>query len=123
MVTNFDFDYNITNKENYGYYNKFKVDIVGGYLAMDNINMLQKYLETIKNKKIPFIVLSSGSGGKDVIPICIKYPFIKEVIIFCGYYDKYKHFLTQYSGYVKKIFVNISQVYDYIKKFGKNKKI
>ena len=78
------FDKCITNKENYGYYNKFKVDVVGGYLAMDNIYMLHKYLEALKNKKIPFIVLSSGSGGKEVIPICQKYPFIKEVIIFCA---------------------------------------
>ena len=112
------FDYNITNKENYGYYNKFKVDVVGGYLAMDNIYMLQKYLEALKIKKIPFIVLSSGSGGKDVIPICQKYPFIKEVIIFCGNYNNYKEYLTKYAGYVKKIFVNISQVYNYIKSLG-----
>ena len=45
------FDKCITNKENYGYYNKFKVDVVGGYLAMDNIYMLHKYLEALKNKK------------------------------------------------------------------------
>ena len=116
------FDYNITNKENYGYYNKFKVDVVGGYLAMDNLYMLQLYLEALKKKEIPFILLSSGSSGKDVIPICKKYLFIKEVIIFCGNYNKYQHYLTQYPGYVKKIFVDISQVYDYIKKIGKSNK-
>ena len=97
---------------------KFKVDVVGGYLAMDNIYMLQKYLEALKIKKIPFIVLSSGSGGKDAIPICQKYPFIKEVIIFCWNYNNYKEYLTKYAGYVKKIFVNISQVYNYIKSLG-----
>ena len=52
------FDLNITNKENYVYYNKFKVDVVGGYIAFDNLNMLYKYLEEMKNKNIPFIVLS-----------------------------------------------------------------
>ena len=112
------FDKNIKNQENYMYYNKFKVDVVGGYIALDNLDMLIHYLEAIKYKNIPFIVLSSGYNGKDVIPICQKYPFIKEVIIYCGNYDKYKHFLTQYPGYVKKIFVDISPIYNYIKSFG-----
>ena len=30
----------------------------------------------------------------------------------------YKEYLTKYAGYVKKIFVNISQVYNYIKSLG-----
>ena len=32
------FDKNMTNKENYIYYNKFKVDVVGGFQAVDDIN-------------------------------------------------------------------------------------
>ena len=112
------FDYNITNKENYEYYNKFKVDVVGGYVAMDNLYMLVIYLEAIKNKNIPFIALSSGSGGKDAIPICRKYTFVKEVIIFCGNYKNNEHYLKEYPGYVKRIFVDINQIYSYIKSFG-----
>ena len=112
------FDLNISNGENYEYSNKFKVDVVGGYIAMNNTYMLKNYLEEIKNKNIPFIVLSSGYSGKDVIPICKKYPFIKEVIIFCGNYNKYQHYLTEYPEYVKKIFINIKNIYDYIQSFG-----
>ena len=116
------FDLNISNKENYGYYNKFKVDVIGGYFAIKDLDMLPKYLKAIqnknKNKQIPFIVLSSGFSGKEVIPICQKYPFIKEVIIFCGNYNKYQHFLIQYAGFVKNIFVDIRQVYKYIKSLG-----
>ena len=118
------FDLNISNKENYGYYNKFKVDVVGGYLAVDNLSMLILYLEEIKkknlkiNREIPFIALSSGFSGKDVIPIFKRYAFVKEVIIFCGNYNKYQVYLSQYPGYVKKIFTDISQVYNYIKSFG-----
>ena len=112
------FDLNITNKENYKYYNKFKIDVVGGYIGIDSIYMFKNYLEALKDKNIPFIVLSSGFSGKEIIPICVQYPFIKEVIIFCGNYNKYKHYLTQYPGYVKKIFVNIIDVYNYIKTFG-----
>ena len=80
--------------------------------------MLTKYLEEISNKNIPFIVLSSGISGKDVIQICQKFQFIKEVIIYCDDYNKYKHYLSKYTGYVKNIFVDIKQLYNYIKSFG-----
>ena len=115
------FDSNMLNNENYGYYNNFKVDVVGGFQAINDIEMLKKYLEAIKKKNIPFIVISSGSAGKDVIPICKKYSFIKEVIIFCGTYEYNKHYITDYPNYVKKVFTSIDDVYKYIKSFGKDK--
>ncbi len=115
------FDKNMTNPENYGYYNNFKVDVVGGFLAMDNLDIFKKYLEVIKNKNIPFIVISSGSSGKDVIPICKQYSFVKEVIIFCGNYKYNEHYLKEYPNYVKKVFTSIQDVYNYIKLFGKEK--
>ena len=77
------FDTNIINSENYRYFNNFKVDVVGGFQAIDKLDLLERYLEAIKIKKIPFIVISSGSSGKDVIQICKKFSFVKEVIIFC----------------------------------------
>ena len=64
------FDKNMTNGENYGYFNKFKVDVVGGFYAMDDINIFKKFLDKIAEKNIPFLVVSSGSSGKDIIPIC-----------------------------------------------------
>ena len=109
------------NNENYGYYNNFKVDVVGGFQAINDLEMLKKYLEAVKKKNIPFIVISSGSSGKDVIPICKKYSFVKEVIIFCGNYEYNKHYLNEYPNYVKKVFTNINGVYNYIKSFGKDK--
>jgi hypothetical protein len=115
------FDLRMLSKENYKYYNNFKVDVDGGFQAIDNLEMLKKYLEAIKNKKIPFIVISSGSSGKDVIPICQKYSFIKEVIIFCGNYEYNKHYIDEYPEYVKKVFTDIKDVYDYIKSFGEDK--
>ena len=33
------FDKRMKNSENYKYYNDFKVDVVGGFLAMDNIEI------------------------------------------------------------------------------------
>ena len=115
------FDTNITNKENYKYYNDFKVDVVGGFQAIDNLDLLQRYLEAIKIKKIPFIVISSGSSGKHVISICKKFSFIKEVIIFCRNYKHNEHYLNEYPGYVKKVLTSIKDVYKYIKTFGSNK--
>ena len=114
------FDKNMRNSENYGYYSNFKVDVVGGFQAMDDLEMFKKYLEVISKKNIPFIVISSGSSGKDVIPICKQYSFIKEVIIFCGYYDAHKHFMDDYPGFVKRVFTSIKEVYKYIKSFGPN---
>ena len=111
------FDINMINKENYKYYTKFKVDVVGGFFAIDNIEIFKKHLEAIQKKNIPFIVISSGSSGKDTIPICKKYPFIKEVIIFCKESKNYEHFTKDFPNLVKKVFTKIAQVYEYIKSF------
>jgi len=111
------FDSKMTNKENYTYFNNFKVDVVGGFHAIDDLNIFEKYLKEINNKNINFIVISSGSDGKDVINLCRQYPFVKEVIIFCRN-DKYnEHYLNEYPGYVKKIFTSIKSLYKYLKKF------
>ena len=111
------YDLNIISPENFNYYNKLKVDVVGGFHAMDNIDMFKKYLEVIKDKNIPFIVMSSGSSGKDVIPICQQYSFIKEVIIFCGNLKYNEHYLKDYPGYVKKVSTKIDDIYNYINIF------
>ena len=94
------FDLKMTNSENYGYYYKFKVDVVGGFYAIDDLDILKNYLEAIKDKYIPFIVISSGTSGKDVIPICKKYNFVKEVIIFYANYNYNEHYIKEYPGYV-----------------------
>ena len=61
------FDLNMINKENYITFNKFKVDVVGGFYAIDDLKILDHYLKKIKDKNIPFIVISSGTSGNDVI--------------------------------------------------------
>jgi len=116
------FDSKMTKKENYDYYCKFKVDVVGGYLAIDDLEILIKYLKAIEDKNIPFIVISSGSDGENVIQICKQYSFIKEVIIFCRKYKFNQHYLIEYPGYVKKVLTKIEKVYEYIKDFGENYK-
>ena len=109
------FDSNISNGENYKYYNNFKVEVEGEFQAIDNLNLLERYLETKKIKELSFIVITSGSSGKDVIQICQKFSFIKEVIIFCRNYEYNKHYLNDYPEYVKKVLTSIKDVYKYIK--------
>ena len=111
------FDLHMTNGENYRYFNKFKVDVVGGFHAMDDINIFKKFLEKISEKKIPFLVVSSGSSAKDILPICKQYSFIKEVIIFCMNYGYHKHYIDEYPGYVNKVTTSISELYQYLKTF------
>ena len=111
------FDFNMTNEENYKYFNNFKVDVVGGFHAMDDINIFKKFLDKISEKNIPFLVVCSGSSAKDIIPICKQYSFIKEVIIFCMNYSYNKHYIDEYPGYVYKVTTSISELYQYLKKF------
>ena len=117
------FDLNMTNGENYRYYNNFKVDVVGGFYAIDDVNIFKKYLQKISEKHIPFLVVCSGNSGKEIIPICKQYSFVKEVIIFCMNYSYNKHYIEEYPGYVKKVTTSIDELYDYLKKFYGNKKL
>ena len=112
------FDKNITNDENYEYYNYFKVNVVGGFFAIDDINFFKCYLEVINEKNIPFIVISSGSSADEVVEICQNYPFIKEVIVFCGDYNKHKNKTEKYPNYVKKVSNSFEDIVNYIKNFG-----
>ena len=117
------FDFNLTNAQNYEYFSNFKVDVVGGFYAMDDINIFKLFLQKISEKKIPFLIVCSGSSAKEIIPICKEYDFIKEVIIFCMNYNYNKYYIDEYPGYVRKVTTSISELYDYLKKFYGHKKL
>jgi hypothetical protein len=114
------FDSNLTNKENFRYFNDFKVDVVGGFHGIDDLNILKQYLEKLKDKNIPFIVVSSGTSGKEVISICKQYSFVKEIIIFCRNYDYNEHYIKENPGYVKKVLTSRKKIYEYIQTFGED---
>ena len=111
------FDLNIASPENYLYYNEFKINVVCDFIAIDNLDILQEYLDKIQYKHISYVVITTGSSGKDVIPMCKKYSYIKEVIIFCQNYQYNKHYIDEYPGYVKKVLTKIDQIYEYIRSF------
>ena len=115
------FDLKLTNREQYKYFSNFQLDVVGGFYAMDRLDIFEEYLKEIEKINIPFIVISTGSSGKDIISICKNYSFIKEIIIFCGNYEYNKHYIQEYPGYVNKVLTNINSVYDYIRSFSPEK--
>ena len=112
------FDLNINSNENYKYLNKFNINVIGDFKAIDDLSILLEYLNKIKYKNIPYVIISSGSSGNDVISICYKYQFIKEIIIFCRNYKHNEHYIKEYPGYVNKVLTSARQVYEYIKTFG-----
>ena len=111
-------DLNPMTNENYFYFNQFKVNVIGDFLRIDDLSILEEYLEKIKDKEIPFIVMTSGSAGKDVITRCLKYSFVKEVIIFCQNYKYNEHYLDEYPCYVKQVLTTLEQIKNYIKELG-----
>ena len=96
------FDLKLTNREQYKYFSNFQLDVVGGFYAMDRLDIFEEYLKEIEKINIPFIVISTSNSGKDNILICKNYLFIKEIIIFCGNYVYNKYYMQEYTGYVKK---------------------
>ena len=92
------------------------------FYAIDDINILRNYLELIKEKKISFILLCSGSAAKDSLQICKNCSFVKEVIIFCMNKSNHDHYINDYPGFVKKVLTSINSVYDYKKAFGEKYK-
>ena len=116
------FDLNMSNQQNYKYYTKFNINVIGDFKAIDDLSILVEYLNKIKYKNIPYVVISSGSSGADVISICYKYQFIKEIIIFCRNYKHNEHYVKEYPGYVNKVLISGRQVNEYIKTLGEEYK-
>ena len=76
------FDKNMRNSENYGYYSNFKVDVVGGFYAMDDINIFKIFLQKISEKHIPFLIVCSGNSAKEIIPICKNINLLRRLLYF-----------------------------------------
>ena len=87
------YDENLKNPENLNFYYKpTKLNVVGGYHGIDDFEIFKKYMEKIKNNlnKIHYILITSGSASEKIMKYCHDFEFIKEIIIFCGYLNKYK---------------------------------
>ena len=113
----------LKSKENYTYYNLFKVDVVGEYYAIDDLEIFKKCLDKIESKKTPFIIITTGSNGKEILPLCKKCSFIKEVIIFCRIYNYNKHYIKEYPKLVKKVLISSNELFEYLSSLDKSKLI
>ena len=118
------YDENMKNSENIDYYKRFKLNVVGGFHAIDNFEIFKKYMEKMKNNpnKIHYILVTSGSASEKIMKYCHDFEFIKEIIIFCGYLNKYKKMYDINTEMGKKFYklklisANYTQVENYLSK-------
>ena len=114
------FDPEITKShDSYNYYKQFKVNVVGGFYAADDLDIFEAYLKEIsKLKKIPpYVVVTYGKYLEKVYKISSNYNFIKEIIMIdrLQTYDKY---LITYKKLLKHKSKGYEDLVDYLKKMG-----
>ena len=115
------FDEEITkSNESYDYYKKFKVNVVGGFYASDEIDIFIKYLKEINNldKKPPYIVVTYPHKFEEIYNICQKYNFVKEIVLISRFKKKYEHYLNSDKRLLKYIAKSYDDLCDYLKKKG-----
>ena len=108
------------SNESYDRYKKFKINVVGGFYASDEIDIFKKYLEEIQklNEIPPYIVVTIPTNFEDIYNICIKHSFIKEIIIISRYKQKYEDYLYSHKKLLKYIAKDYDNLINYLKKFG-----
>ena len=115
------FDDQITkSNDSYQYYKKFKVNVVGGFYASDEIDIFHQYLDAIKDLKQtpPYIVVTYPKNFEEIYKISENYNFIKEIIIMTRLTKKYEKYLTTHKTLLKHISKDHDDLIDYIKKIG-----
>ena len=115
------FDEDITkSNDSYNYYKQFKVNVVGGFYASDEIDIFKKYLEEINNLQNtpPYIVVTYQKKFEKIYDICKNYNFIKEIIMISQYKQKYEKYLSTHKKLLKYISKGYEDLIDYLKKMG-----
>jgi len=115
------FDERITkDNDSYKYYKQFKVNVVGGFYASDEIDIFKMYLDKMKeqNKIPPYVVVTYPKNFEDIYKICKNYRFIKEIIIINKTKQSFQDYLKKYKDLLKYIAKNYDDLVDYLKKMG-----
>ena len=115
------FDDQITkSNDSYRYYKEFKVNVVGGFYASDEIDIFHQYLDAIKDLKQtpPYIVVTVPKNFEEIYKICENYNFINEIIIISRLTKKFENYLTTHKTLLKHISKDHDDLIDYIKKIG-----
>ena len=107
------------SNESYDYYKKFKINIVGGFYASDEIDIFEKYLKEINklNSIPPYVVVTYPNKFDTIYNICIKYNFIKEIIMISRT-KQFEEYLVTYKKLLKHISKGYEDLLDYLKKMG-----
>jgi len=115
------FDEKITkSNDSYDYYKKFKVNVVGGFYASDEIDIFKMYLDKIRElKKVPnYVVVTYPKYFESIYNICKDYDFIKEIIIISRTKQRFEDYLKKYKNLLKYIAKSYDDLVDYLKKMG-----
>ena len=76
------FDKNMTNKENFEYFNNFKVDVVGGFHAKDDLTIFKKFLQEINTKKSLLLLLLQEAVEKILYQLVNNILLLKKLLFF-----------------------------------------
>ena len=117
------------NSENIDFYKRFKLNVVGGFHGIYNFDIFKKYMEEMKKNKnkIHYILVTSGSASEKILSYCHDFEFIKEIIIFCMYLEKYQKMYDKNTTLGKKYYKlkliasNYFKVEDYLSKIKLDK--
>ena len=89
LKLNLIFFYEERSKENVEIYNRLKLEVLGGFFGVQDVNILKKLLLEIKNLNSSFILITTGFSFHKINNLCIKLNGIKDIIIYCM--DIYKY--------------------------------
>ena len=115
------FDEKITkSNDSYDYYKKFKINVVGGFYASDEIEIFKKYMEEIQKLKNipPYVVVTHPNKLEEIYNICLNYDFIKEIILITRFKQKYEDYLVTYQKLLKFIAKDYDNLMNYLKRMG-----
>lgn len=110
-----------TSLDSYNYYKQFKVNVVGGFFAYDEIEFYKKFLEEIKQLNNKFIVVTKPNYIEKIFNISKDYSFnIQRIVLLSFQKNRFEKYLKTYASKVEKIAKDINELIEYLKEIGKN---
>ena len=90
LKINLIFLYEAMTIENVNLYNKLKLEVLGAFFGVKDIEICKKLLFKINKSNSLFILISTGSSFQKINNLCSNLVCIKDIMIFCMNVDKYK---------------------------------
>ncbi len=112
---NLIFFYELLEQENIDLFYRLRLEIIGNFFGVQDINILMKLFNKINETNEPFILIYTGSSYVKINKICSKLKNITHIIIFCMEKYKYIHFLNEINSKVKLVSDNIYEINNFLK--------